>query len=237
LFFELDRTLVRPKYLLHNLYPEEQTNILDEFQKQEMFDGTSSEFTNFKNYIQSTQDYFSPNFIGDETFVEPSSLSLIKRLSESGAIIMGLTARHFLISDITHQSLKNLGIDFEKLSGFEANACSAEGRPNGLKKGIYYTGNQLSKVACLQTLTRLIKSKLKKNGPFKIYHFDDNPGEIDAFYAPNIPLTDLDADICVQPYFYTGHDKFMDNLDKNALFQEIDEEFYYNFFKKLNLQQ
>jgi hypothetical protein len=244
-FVDLDNTLVRPLHLFHNLNltVEQSKKLLHNFFKRQMFSGDDKQFPQFVEYVISTSDFCSKEYIRDQALVEESSLAVIKAFKEKGAIVMGLTARSFSIADWTHESLKNLGINFAELSQWGTTSITYNSERVGMKNGIFFTGNQFYKFTKVPYLIAEIETHLKKEGPFTVYHFDDNPNEIEAFHQ-NDTLYDeaLDgktlSNLCIQPYLYTGHDQWIGQLKANTIYQEIDEEFYHaRFLKKQESRQ
>lgn len=244
--FDLDRTLVCPKYAFHNFRPEEQNNILDEFYYRNYFDGTHDEFIGFIEYMKSTQyNYFSPNYIKDEKLVEESARTFINGLQKKGVLMLGLTARSFIIAKDTYNSLNDLGLDFNELSG-GLKICNDSFRKKtnlnpkaGVENGIFYTGDQVFKVSLIPEIVNLVSEKLNVSGPFNVYHFDDSESEVGAYYdkTETEHLHEKSHHrIFVQPCFYTGHEKFLNSLraNINSVHQEIDEELIEKYLKLKN---
>jgi hypothetical protein len=243
-FVDLDRTAMQNKYLLFQLDADWQDEILNSFYEEGNFDGSAEDFQLFKRYIATTQDCLSPyckQF--DEELVEEQGRKFLSGLSEDGAIVIGLTARKFLIADKTDTSLRSLGIHFDQLSGL--GNFSIDHHMFKFQNGVCYTGNIVKKFQVIPTLLKqVVHDRLNKKGPYFTYHFDDSETEIQAFETENTPGNPTVYRIIMQPVFYNGFEKLSEpklallNAGDNAeIYREIDEEFFYGGFEKWLLQE
>jgi hypothetical protein len=241
---DLDRTLVQQKHLFMHLDEATKAATVASFYNNDCFEGSEEDFGFFQEYISATHQFLTPyskQFVED--YVEADAPEYFAELHAKGAVIIGLTARKFLVADETDKSLRKLRFDFGKLSGLTGLTLS-----NGLFKlqnGVCYTGNAGRKVNAIPTiLETIVHQLLNKQGPYNVYHWDDNDDEIGAFSPENPPKNLTAHPVTIQPFHYMAYElligpkvlSVMDG-DHDPVHRELDDGFFYGGFRTWLMQE
>ncbi len=215
ILYDLDATLVRPKYHLYNFDLEDQNKLLDKFYEGEystLENGSIEEFTKFRKYLTTIDIFSHPSL--QKVLVEPCAKDIILSLERQGAFQIAITARSFEYADYSYKSLKNLGIDFAELSGLKNEILPTKDQHIGIKNGIVSTGNVERKVEFVPLIVNLLKQNKDIKEPINIHYVDDSELEVDAFQQHPIK-TNTTIPVQIQSYLYSKHDKFIDGLIAN----------------------
>lgn len=227
-FWDLDGTLIRPKYLIHNLHTDDRVEPLNYFLKGALCDEKHVEHAKakeFEEYINKSDKRF------ELIIMEEASKELIEELHKLGAINVGLTARPVSMASITESTLKKFDIDFKMLSKL-GNSQQKYGPDASLINGIFYTSNIKRKINHIPDIIRDIAEKLKLVGPFTSFHVEDNEDEISPFRTFDTNSKQVSEDLIITPIFYRAHDILIHFADQTPLFGKELTEFYQDFLKK-----
>lgn len=225
-FWDLDFTLVRPKYLISNISPEERKVFINKFTHGSLEDVNHKDHAFAQEFLKFLN---TDNRFMEVVRIEYANQELMQELHQRGALIVGLTARKKEAAAFSDWSLRKLGIDFMKLSNlgdylldFDENAA--------LINGIFYTGHSDDKVTFIPDLASDICRQLGKAGPYTVWHFDDNEKEIHAFSKCDPSNYETEDDYIITPVYSRTHDIMLALLQQNMQFLEQEVAELYQVF-------
>lgn len=206
MLWDIDRTLLHLKYIIHNLNQDKQQKAFDDFRKTKIFKGTDKDYKEFCDFVRSYSRVSADEYALKESLLENYVKTIIKETQKQGVIHIGLTARDSRIAQGTYDQLKKLEIDFAELSKL-GNYSDPK---IGLYNGIFYTNNpynteRKAKVDFIPDIVKVLKEKLGLTGPFSFSHSDDDGDEVEGFAKAKLELPNH---VTIQPYWYTYWDTY-----------------------------
>lgn len=130
---------------------------------------------------------------------------IITKLKHQGAIHLGITSQSPKFANEISDNLKQLGINFAKLSNLE----NQENSELFLQEGVVYTRNQEQPHQYTQEISKIITAKIGKRTPITFYLFTHDRGEIDLFCAKK---SKSPYQISFRPYLCSGYKDHTDEL-------------------------
>lgn len=202
---DIDDTILCRYALLCYFSIESRIGFFEKLAEKGQLENDPSQFKALAEFISLTENPLNENYNHANDLVEVSIGSFLQEWKDRGALIIGKTARHFTIADITSKELAEFNIDFGSLSGC-ADVTLLDPDPSiGFKDGIWYTGNKQHKIHHVPSVIAMLKCKVNASGPFVVVPVDDSVKEITAYSTVDPTKLSFEDQVTIVPFHYTRH--------------------------------
>lgn len=226
-FVDIDETLITRQYLFSYLSLDQQREILARYFLTESSSfilpagSNEEEVKEYKDFMMRLYTFIDDQ-LTHHVHTEFGIPNILDSFKEKKAIVIGLTARKKCTDKRTEHTLRELGLDFGKLSNLVGINIDFDDS-SALKNGIIYTGNEFYKASYCLRAAKIIADLLRLPEPVCIFHFDDNEEEIAAFTPEVICANGVYANCVVCPVNYINRRYHLDPNDPLVMILLCDE--------------